>query len=53
MFRSKPGSGVGSVGHRCDSSTSLVAECGTNICVGEWKLIQPSSPYNAVMDSSQ
>ena len=27
--------------------------CGTNICVGEWELIQPSSPYNAVMDTSQ
>ena len=21
-------------------------------CVGEWELIQPSSPYHAVMDSS-
>ena len=26
--------------------------CGTNICVWEWELRQPSSPYNAIMDSS-
>ena len=26
--------------------------CSTT-CVGEWELIQPSSPYNAIMDSNQ
>ena len=26
--------------------------CGTNICVCEWDIIQPSFPYNTVMDSS-
>ena len=41
----------------CNGGTSLAEECGTNICgtnicVGEWELIQPSFPYNTVMDSS-
>ena len=43
--------------HGCDGGTSLVVECGTNmcgtnICFCEWELIQPSFPYNAVMDLS-
>ena len=52
MFQRKPSSGVGRAGHVCNSGAGMVAECGTNICVGEWELIQPSSPYNAVMDLS-
>ena len=58
MLWRKPRSSRGRAGHGCDGGTSLAAECGTNmcgtnICLGEWELIQPSFPFNAIMDSSQ
>ena len=57
MLRRKSASGGGRARHRCDGGASLAVEYGTNmygtnICLGEWELIQSSFPHNAVMDLS-